>query len=319
MGICDQVSQAFPPAPKFTESSIPSLAGKVYIVTGASAGVGRELARLLYSLNGTVYVAARNAEKSTAAIAWMRESHPSSTGRLEFLKLDLNDLTGIKASAEEFLAKEKRLDVLFNNAGVMVPPQGSLTAQGFDLQLGTNCIAHFLFTKFLTPLLVSTAAVSDTGSVRVIWVSSSAAHVGSPKGGVDVKALGDGVMATKNVRDKYAISKGGNVLHAIEFANRYADKGVLSVSLNPGNLKTELGRHIPPLVNKVLTALLLHPAVNGAYTELYAGLSPDVVGMKKGEWVVPFGRIMSLRKDLAEGGNAREFWEWTEKVVEKYL
>lgn len=68
-----------------------------------------------------------------------------------------------------------------------------------------------------------------------------------------------------------------------------------------------------------MNAVLLHPAVNGAYTELFAGLSPEVVGMKKGEWVVPFGRIMALRKDLAEGGNAGEFWEWTEKVVEKYL
>lgn len=236
MGICDQTSQVFPPAPKFTESSLPSLAGKVYIVTGSSAGVGRELARLLYSLNGTVYVAARNAEKSTAAIAWMRESHPTSTGRLEFLKLDLNDLTGIKASAQEFLSKEKRLDVLFNNAGVMIPPQGSLTAQGFDLQLGTNCIAPFLFTKLLTPLLLETAAAADTGSVRVVWVSSSAAHMGAPKGGVDVQALGDGVMAKKSAADKYSISKGGNVLHAIEFANRYADKGVLSIvslSLSP--------------------------------------------------------------------------------------
>jgi len=234
MGFCDQASQAFPPAPKFTESSLPSLAGKVYIVTGASAGVGRELARLLYSLNSTVYIAARNAEKSGAAIAWIRDRHPTSTGRLEFLQLDLNDLTGIKASAEAFLAREKRLDVLFNNAGVMTPPQGSLTAQGFDLQLGTNCIAPFLFTKLLTPLLLATAASSDTGSVRVVWVSSSAAHMGAPKGGVDVQALGDGVLAQTGKQQKYAISKGGNVLHAIEFANRYADKGVLSiVSLSP--------------------------------------------------------------------------------------
>jgi retinol dehydrogenase-12 len=160
----------FPPSPAFTESNLPDLQGKVYIVTGASAGVGKELARLLYSRNGTVYVAARSSEKAQAAITWIREAHPGSQGVLHFLKLDLNDLEGIKPSAEEFLSKEKRLDVLFNNAGVMIPPQGSKTKQGYELQLGTNCIAPFLFTKLLTPLLISTAKSSPRGSVRVIWV-----------------------------------------------------------------------------------------------------------------------------------------------------
>jgi retinol dehydrogenase 12 len=87
-----------------------------------------------------------------------------------FLRLDLDDLTTIKKSAEEFLAKETRLDVLWNNAGVMIPPQGSKTKQGYELQLGTNNVAPFLFTKFLTPLLVETAKSATKGSVRVLWV-----------------------------------------------------------------------------------------------------------------------------------------------------
>lgn len=219
-------SQFFPPAPDFTESSLPSLSGKVYIVTGASAGVGRQLARLLYSRNGTVYLAARNAAKAQDTIDWIKTSHPTSSGALHFLKLDLNDLEGIKPSVEEFLSKEKRLDVLWNNAGVMIPPKGSLTKQGYDQQLGTNCIAPFLFTKLLTPLLVQTAKTSPVGDVRVVWVSSFAAELVA-KGGVDVKGLDK--LAEGDPNRVYGITKGGNVLHAQEYAKRYGKDGIVSI------------------------------------------------------------------------------------------
>ena len=222
----NQLSQVFPPAPKFTEATVPDLTSKVYIITGASAGVGKELARLLYSRNGTIYVAARSAEKANTAISWIKERHPSSTGQLHFLRLDLNDLRGIKSSAEEFLSKEKRLDVLFNNAGVMMPPQGSKTEQGYELQLGTNCLAPFLFTKILTQILVQTAQSSPAGSVRVIWVSSSAAEVVAPRGGIDLENLD--FKKDQSATAKYAVSKGGNVLHAIEYQRRYKDEGVVS-------------------------------------------------------------------------------------------
>ena len=223
----NQISQTFPPTPTFTESSLPDLQGKVYIVTGASAGVGKELARLLYSRNGTVYLAARSSEKAKAAIEWIKQSHPASKGVLYFLKLDLNDLEGIKPSAEEFLGKENRLDVLFNNAGVMVPPQGSTTKQGYELQLGTNCLAPFLFTKLLTPLLLETAKSSPAGAVRVVWVSSAAAYLGAPKGGVDMQNLD--YKKDKSSPTKYSVSKGGNVLHALEFQRRYKDSGLVSI------------------------------------------------------------------------------------------
>ena len=225
----NQLSQMFPPAPTFTETSLPDLQGKVYIVTGASAGVGKELARLLYSHNGTVYCAARSSERANAAMTWMKEAHPSSTGSLHYLHLDLNDLDGIKPSAEAFLAKEQRLHVLFNNAGVMVPPLGSTTKQGLEMQLGTNCVAPFLFTKLLTPVLVSTAKMDggQSGAVRVVWVSSSAAHLGAPTGGLDVRNLDYKKDAT--VFTKYAVSKGGNVLHAVEYQRRFGDEGVVSV------------------------------------------------------------------------------------------
>lgn len=206
----NQFSQAFPPAAKFTEASLPDLKGKVYIVTGANAGVGKELSRLLYAHNATVYLAARNAEKAHAAISWIKQSSPNSRGgALHYLHLDLDDLSGIKRSAEEFLSKEGRLDVLFNNAGVMMPPQGSTTKQGYELQLGTNCVAPFLFTKMLTPLLVQTAKTSPAGAVRVVWVSSSAAHLMSPKGGVEMENLDYEKGGDKSAMHKYGVSKAG--------------------------------------------------------------------------------------------------------------
>ncbi|RAR11721.1 retinol dehydrogenase 12 [Stemphylium lycopersici] len=318
----NQLSQMFPPAPTFTETSLPDLQGKVYIVTGASAGVGKELARLLYSHNGTVYCAARSSERANAAMAWMKEAHPSSTGSLHYLHLDLNDLDGIKPSAEAFLAKEERLDVLFNNAGVMVPPQGSSTKQGFEMQLGTNCVAPFLFTKLLTPVLVKTAKMQGVqdggGGVRVVWVSSSAAHVGSPTGGLDVQNLGyekDASMFTK-----YAVSKAGNVLHALEYQRRFGGEGVVSVSLNPGNLQSELGRHMPAW-QRFFLKYITYPPVYGAYTELFAGLAPEAAKLKQSEWVVPWGRVVPLRSDLCnEVGmrNASAFWEWCEGQVERF-
>ena len=335
------ITQSFPPPASFTEHTLPNLTGKVYIVTGSSAGVGKELARLLYSRNATVYIAARSAERAHAAISWIQNSHPSSTGTLHFLPLDLADLESIKTSAQSFLARETRLDVLFNNAGVMVPPQGSLTKQGLELQLGTNCVAPFLFTKLLTPMLIETAAKSEAGSVRVVWVSSGAAQLLAPVGGVDMENLG--YEREKGVNYKYAVSKGGNVLHALEYQRRYRDSGIVSIvsptttthsshhptpshsipfltrtqALNPGNLKSDLQRHITRLQSLMIN-WMLYPAVNGAYTELFAGLAPEAASLKEGEWVVPFGRVMSLRKDFAGGKTAGEFWEWSERQVERY-
>ncbi|KAK6194321.1 hypothetical protein LQW54_011548 [Pestalotiopsis sp. IQ-011] len=91
----------------------------VYIVTGANAGVGKELAQLLYGLNATVYLLARSADKTNAAVADIQRSQPRSAGRLVFLRLDLADLATIRATADAFLARESRLHVLFNNAGVL--------------------------------------------------------------------------------------------------------------------------------------------------------------------------------------------------------
>ena len=151
------------------------------------------------------------------------------------------------------------------------------------MNLGTNNVGTFMFTKLLTPTLVSTAASEPPGSVRVVWVSSSAADMISPKpGGVDMDNLDYHKSASQIV--KYGTSKAGNYLHATEFAKRYRASGVVSVPLNPGNLDSDLYRSQPSLASFFLRHTILYPNVYGAYAELFAGLSPQVTLEKSGQW-----------------------------------
>lgn len=107
-----------------------------------------------------------------------------------------------------------------------MPPQGSKTAQGYELQIGTNNLGPFLFTKLLTPILVKTAKTAPTGTVRVVWVSSSAVEF-APKGGVEMDNLD--YKREKSAGQKYSISKTGNVFHSSEFAKRSGNEGIISV------------------------------------------------------------------------------------------
>lgn len=200
---------------------------QVCIVTGANTGVGKEVAQILYSKNATVYATSRSEEKGRLAISAIKEAVPNSTGKLDLLTLDLADLTTIKPAADAFLAKETQLHLLINNAGVMMPPQGSKTAQGYELQLGTNCVGPFLFTKLLTPTLVQTAKTAPKDSCRVVWVSSSAAEVLSPNPAIEVDNLDYSRDRIKEF--KYGISKAGNYFHSTEFAKRHKADGVISL------------------------------------------------------------------------------------------
>lgn len=257
--------------------------GQVYVVTGANTGVGKELSKLLYAKNAHIYIAARSEEKALRAIDDIKEASPSSTGALHFLKLDLADLSTIKASADEFLAKESRLDVLFNNAGVMMPAPGTKTAQGYELQLGVNNVGTFMLTRLLTPILVQTAKTAPSNSVRVVWVSSSAADAPTgPTHGVEMNELNP--AKPRNGLYDYMQSKAGNFLHSAEFARLHAADGIVSVALNPGNLNSDLWRTQGKLTATFLRWFVLHPPINGAYTELFAGLSPAVTIDHPGDW-----------------------------------
>ncbi len=173
-----------------------------------------------------MYIAARSETKARAAIEEIQNSHTDSAGKLEYLHLDLSDLSTIKQSAQEFLGKESRLDVIWNNAGVMVPPPGSKTVQGYDLQQGVNNIAGFLFVHFLRPMMAATAKQAPTNSVRVVWVSSGAAMI-APKPAIDFTNMD--YKREESPLMKYWRSKAGNVIHAAEFARRAADEGILGL------------------------------------------------------------------------------------------
>ncbi|KAI1412438.1 NAD(P)-binding protein [Hypoxylon sp. FL1857] len=322
--IISTIQQAFPGKPTFTEKDVPDLTNKVIIVTGSNTGIGKETARILYSKNAKVYMMARSEGKTKTAIEDIKVAVPKSTGDLIYIHLDLADLPSIKTSAEEFLRKEQKLDILFNNAGVAYPEKGSKTKQGYELQLGVNCIGSFALTELLTPVLVSTAKTAQPNSVRVVWVSSSAAE------GVNPKVFMDNVrnIEKKGTVDQYFTSKFGNYLHSAEFAARHKTDGVVSVSLNPGNLDSDLWRTQGPLMTWFLRKTVLFPPINGSYTCLFAGVSPQVTLEKSGSHIAPWGRIWNVSKAMvaatkakSEGGTgiAREFWDWTDAQVNKYI
>lgn len=177
----------------------------------------------------------------------------------------------------------------------MVPPNGSKTAQGYELQLGVNNLGTFLFTKLLTPTLARTAKAEDPSSVRVVWVSSSAAEsIQVPSGGVDLSNLDYHV--DKSPFDKYCVSKAGNYLQGVEFARRHKEDGIVSVPLNPGNLSSDLWRSFGSGAQGFLRSFVLHPPVLGAYTQLFAAFSPQVSIERSGEWGKSFHCLVDRRK-----------------------
>lgn len=272
---------------------------------------------------------ARTEEKASQAIQDIQAAVPKSSGALVPLVLDLADLSTIKASAEVFTSTESRLHVLFNNAGYMGPENKvERTPQGHEMHFGVNCLGPFLFTKLLTPTLVATAQDKATapGTVRVVFLSSFAADIFCDKNTiVDMDNLDFHV--NKNAKYRYGTSKGGNWIYGYEMSRRYKSDGIIGLGVNPGNLNSDLFRQ-QGAVFRSLTGPMKYPVVNGAYTELWAGLSPEVTVEKAGSLVLPFGRFGAIRKDWTavtkpsdEGGNgtAQRFWDWSEEQVKEYV
>lgn len=299
---------------------------QVYFVTGANSGIGKELTRMLYSKNGKVYITARSEEKINITIQEIQTAVPESKGTLVPLVLDLADLNTIKASTEKFLAAESRLHVLFNNAGYMGPDKGlERTAQGHEMHFGVNCLGPFLLTKLLLPTLVATAQDKATpaNTVRVIFLTSFAADLFADKDTiVDIGNLDFHIE--KDPTYRYGASKAGNWIYSFELSKRYKTEGIIGLGVNPGNLRTGLFRHKTALF-RALTGPVNYPIINGAYTELWAGLSPEVTLEKAGSLVYPFGRFFPIRSDWENaktgGGNGttEKFWQWSEEQVSQYI
>ena len=310
------LSQVFPPTPKFTEADLPNLSGKVYIVTGGYSGAGYELTSMLYRAGATVYIAGRSQVKATDAMEAITSSVTSEevetekkecVGQLKFLYVDLADLKTIAPAVRRFLRWESRLDVLYNNAGVSCPPVGSVSKQGHELQFATNALGPYLLTKLLSPILISTAKTAEPADVRVVFTTSGAAETTT----TTTSSEEDGTVSTKtnlalelshlisppeNPHANYAASKLANWFLADHFSkSNLGPRGVLSVVQNPGGMMTPLLRHMPSWVPLVF-APFLYPPRFGAYTQLFAGLSPDLRPEDGGRWIQPWGRLHSSPK-----------------------
>ncbi|RYP39197.1 hypothetical protein DL767_002305 [Monosporascus sp. MG133] len=284
-----------------TEKNLPDQSGKVFLITGATSGLGKELATILFGANAKVWLAARSSEKASGVMNEIRYRYPDSRGELQYLHLDLDDLSTIKSSTEEFLSKEQKLHVLWNNASVMIPAKGLKTAQGYELHLGTNAVVPFLFTKLLTHLLISTAHKSASGDVRVVWLPSSMVKGFAPKGGVDMNSLD--YKTERNAMQKYAVSKAGK--HPVQRRDGPPIREPKYRQRHPENLKTDLRRRASNALWKVWGFVLRRP-IYGAYTELIAGLSPDVAERDNNAWIIPWGRFGPLRKDVGEACKTKE-------------
>ncbi|KIO29245.1 hypothetical protein M407DRAFT_70708 [Tulasnella calospora MUT 4182] len=307
------ISEVFPPKPKFKpESDIPDLSGKVVIVTGGNTGIGKQTIQVLLSKNAKVYMAARSKAKAEAAIAELK----TATGKdALFLQLDLADLDSITKSANEFMSKEPALHILFNNGGVMIPPLEQLTADGYDLQFGTNVLGHAHFTLCLLPALRQGVKSSSDGKARVVNTSSNGADLVNK---IEFDALRDGAKRQKVGRvDLYNQSKLGNVVFSNELAKRYASEGIISHSLNPGAIKTDLQRHAPSLLVRIF-GWMLHPVEFGALTQLWVGTSPETI-KTNGGYFIPWARVGNTPKGALNSEVGPKLWNWIEEQRKGHL
>ena len=281
------------------------LSGKTAIVTGANTGLGFETALDLYQKGAKVYIACRNEEKGLVAIERMKAG--SDGGELVYGYLDLASLNSVKEFAEKVITTESRLDLLVNNAGVMIPPP-SKSEDGFELQFGVNFIGHFALTGHLYDLLEST-----TGS-RVVTLSSIA-HRGAV---IDF----DNFRLEKPYNNwrEYGQSKLADLIFALEFEKRLRNKGcnIMSLAAHPGFSKTDLQKYMD---KDMLDSLELMTAKDGAQPTLAACLRPDAKG---GQYWGPDGTNEQKGKPalakidpvaLDEKLNAK-LWDWAKKITE---
>ncbi len=292
---------------RWTSENIEDQTGRVAIVTGANSGIGFEAAKALAHKGATVIVASRSSERGAKAVAEIQRAAPEAT--VELILLDLASLASVDAFVEAFTSNHDRLDLLLNNAGVMMPAKREETADGFELQFGTNHLGHFALTLKLLPLLVATE-----GS-RVVNVSSSAQNFGA----LD---LNDPQWTDRSFHRmrSYGASKIANMLFTLELQRRLTEAGstTLVAACHPGWTGTNLQKNSP--LFRWLNPLLSMKPWQGALPTLFAAVSPDVVA---GGYYGPDG-LGTMRgypapnKPAAASTDAeaaRRLWELSETLV----
>jgi len=297
------------------QSDIPDQVGKTFVITGANSGIGLEAARVLAQKGAEVVLACRSQEKGQKALEQIRSEKPGA--KVSLASLDLADLKSVRAFAERFKNEHGRLDVLINNAGLMAIPR-TTTADGFEMQLGTNHLGHFALTGLLFGRLLESAPS------RVVNLASQAHRMG--------RMSWDDLMGEKKY-DKWAIygqSKLANLLFTCELQKRIEKKHgaagghppVLAVAAHPGYSATELqgkgasmgGSKLEGWFMRMGNSVLAQSAAMGAMPTLRAAVDPDVKG---GEYFGPSGfmeiagppKLVSCSAAAKDPESARMLWD----------
>lgn len=299
----------------WTADAIADLSGKVIVVTGANSGIGLEAARELARHRANVVLACRNPSKAEGALSAIRAE--SAHASVETMSLDLANLASVRAFAEAFRSKHQRLDVLCNNAGIMAIPL-TRTADGFEMQIGTNHLGHFALTGLLLDVLLATPYS------RVVTVSSGAHRIG--------RIRLDDLNWQSGYRKwlAYGQSKLANLLFAYELQRRLeaARAGTISVACHPGYAATNLQAVGPQMqgssrmerLMEIGNRLAAQSAEMGALPTLYAATAPDVAG---GDFIGPDGfgqtwghptKVKSNRRSH-DRNVAAGLWQLSEKLT----
>ncbi|KAK6063983.1 short chain dehydrogenase [Seiridium cupressi] len=308
---------------------IPSLAGKIVLVTGGSGDLGRqttiELAR--HGRPARIYIAdlprSDNAKKDLVdqiTREAYEDGEPSLEGfevptrtELRFLDLDLTSLESVRACAAEFIAREERLDILILNAGIIRVALGT-TREGYEIHLGLNYLGHALLSRLLVPTLVRTA--EQHPDVRIVAVSSEG-HAMAPKGGIQFDRLKT-ECSEMSYSQRYGQSKVAIIGLARELGRHYPQLKIAAV--HPGRILTGMAASLAKesllvRLTAPIAPLLCVPVTTGVRNHLWAATSPDMVS---GKYYDPVGipdkeTTMAKDEDLS-----RRLWEWTEDELEMF-
>lgn len=256
-------------------ADIPDQTGRTAVITGANTGLGFETAKALAVKGAHVVLAVRNLEKGKAAADLLAERAPGAD--VEIQELDLTSLESVRAAADELKSKHDGIDLLINNAGVMMTPK-STTKDGFELQFGTNHLGHFAFTGLLLDRVLATP-----GS-RIVTVSSVGHRFA--RNGIRF----DDLQWEKSYNRylAYGQSKLANLMFTYELQRRLAGTDTIAAASHPGGSRTELTRNLPPLLGRASGLLepLFQDADMGALPTLRAATDPGVIG---GQYFGPDG------------------------------
>jgi NAD(P)-dependent dehydrogenase (short-subunit alcohol dehydrogenase family) len=289
---------------KWRANDIPDLTGKTAVVTGANSGLGYETALALSRHGAHVVMACRDEARGTQAVERLRGEVPNAS--LELSLLDLADLAAVRKFAEAYAGERDHLDILVNNAGVMALDQRRTTADGFEMQLGTNHLGHFALTGLLLPTLQARPGG------RVVSVTSFGHKVG--------RMNFDDLQWERSYKKwlAYGRSKLANILFTFEFDRRAraAGSGVVATVAHPGYANTNLQSG----TSFQWANFMAQSAADGALPQLYGATAPDVQG---GEFFGPGGfmeqrgapkRVKAAKKGY-DTESARRLWEVSEQLT----